>query len=85
MIRKASGLQPPWSVTCLSWLILRQTIFGQHIYALGGNAEAARLSGVKTVRLRVETFILERPHCGCGHHPFPVLAAYGQARHHDGL
>ena len=46
------------ALTCLSWLILRQTVFGQHIYALGGNAEAARLSGVKTVRLRVETFIL---------------------------
>jgi len=46
------------ALTVLSWLILRQTIFGQHIYALGGNAEAARLSGVRTVRLRVETFIL---------------------------
>ncbi len=46
------------ALTCLSCLILRQTIFGQHIYAFGGNAETARLSGVKTVRLRVETFIL---------------------------
>ncbi len=46
------------ALTCLSWLILRQTIYGQHIHALGGTAEAARLSGVKTVRLRVETFIL---------------------------
>lgn len=46
------------ALTVLSCLILRQTVFGQHIYALGGNAEAARLSGVKTVRLRVETFIL---------------------------
>lgn len=45
-------------LTVLSWLILRQTIFGQHVYALGGNALAARLSGVKTVKLRVETFIL---------------------------
>ena len=46
------------ALTCLSWLILRQTVFGQHIYALGGHAEAARLAGVKTVRLRVQTFIL---------------------------
>ncbi len=46
------------ALTVLSWLILRQTIFGQHVYALGGNALAARLSGVKTVKLRVETFIL---------------------------
>lgn len=46
------------TLTVFSWLALRQTIFGQHVYALGGNAEAARLSGVKTSRLRVETFIL---------------------------
>ena len=46
------------TLTLLSWLILRQTVFGQHIYALGGNAKAARLAGIKTVRLRVETFVL---------------------------
>ena len=45
-------------LTALSWLILRQMVFGQHIYALGGNAEAARLAGIRTVRLRVTTFLL---------------------------
>ena len=45
-------------LTILSWLLLRQTVFGQHIYALGGNAEAARLAGIRTVRLRVATFLL---------------------------
>ena len=46
------------ALTVLSWLVLRQTVFGQHIYALGGNPEAARLAGVRTVRLRVVTFVL---------------------------
>ncbi len=68
-----------------SWLVLRQTVFGQHIYALGGNAEAARLAGIRTVRLRVVDFRPERPRRGRGHDPFPVLAARGQARHGDGL
>ena len=45
-------------VTVVSWLVLRQTVFGQHIYALGGNPEAARLAGIRTVRLRVVTFVL---------------------------
>ena len=45
-------------MTVLSWLVLRQTVFGQHIYALGGNAEAARLAGIRTVRLRIVTFVL---------------------------
>ncbi len=54
----------PWrgllflALAVLAWLVLRQTVFGQHIYALGGNAQAARLAGVRTVRLRVATFIL---------------------------
>ena len=29
------------------WLILRRTVLGVRIYAVGGNAEAARLSGIK--------------------------------------
>jgi ribose transport system permease protein len=46
------------AITLLSWLMLRQTVAGQHIYALGGNAEAARLAGIRTVRLRVATFLI---------------------------
>jgi ribose transport system permease protein len=30
-----------------SWLILRRTVLGTHIYAVGGNDNAARLSGIK--------------------------------------
>jgi ribose/xylose/arabinose/galactoside ABC-type transport system permease subunit len=43
-------------VSGLAWLVLRQTVFGQHVYAVGGNAEAARLAGVRTGRVRVATF-----------------------------
>ena len=43
----------PWliwvaaAVSVLSWFILRKTILGLHIYAVGGNAQAARLTGIK--------------------------------------
>ena len=30
------------------WLLLSRTVVGRHIYALGGNEEAARLSGIRT-------------------------------------
>jgi ribose transport system permease protein len=30
-----------------SWLVLRRTVLGVHIYAVGGNENAARLSGIK--------------------------------------
>ncbi len=34
-------------VILISWLILRRTVLGVHIYAVGGNENAARLSGIK--------------------------------------
>ena len=46
-------LAVPWliwvaaAVALLSWFILRKTILGLHIYAVGGNAQAARLTGIK--------------------------------------
>lgn len=36
------------AICILAGLILRYTIFGEYIYATGGNAEAARLSGLPT-------------------------------------
>jgi ribose transport system permease protein len=35
------------AVVVLSWFILRRTVLGVHIYAVGGNESAARLSGIK--------------------------------------
>lgn len=43
----------PWlvviacAVVALCWFVLRRTVLGMQIYAVGGNAEAARLSGIK--------------------------------------
>ncbi|VVM82441.1 Ribose import permease protein RbsC [Pseudomonas fluorescens] len=34
-------------VVAVSWFILRRTVLGVQIYAVGGNPEAARLSGIK--------------------------------------
>ena len=46
-------LAVPWliwvaaAVAVTSWFILRKTILGLHIYAVGGNPQAARLTGIK--------------------------------------
>ena len=37
--------------------VTRRTTIGRRIYALGGNAQAARLSGIKTERLAFLTFV----------------------------
>ncbi|QDT36366.1 ABC transporter permease [Stratiformator vulcanicus] len=39
-------------ISGLTWFVLSKTIAGRHLYAMGGNEEAARLSGVRTDRLK---------------------------------
>jgi ribose/xylose/arabinose/galactoside ABC-type transport system permease subunit len=35
-----------------AWLLLSRTVVGRHLHALGGNEQAARLSGIRTDRLK---------------------------------
>ena len=39
-------------------LVLNRTVLGRHIYAIGSNAEAARLSGVNVARVTAFTYIV---------------------------
>jgi len=38
--------------------ILRRTTFGRHVYAVGGNAEAARRAGINVDRIRIACFAI---------------------------
>jgi D-xylose transport system permease protein len=40
------------------YYITTKTTFGRHIYAVGGNAEAARRAGIRVTRVRVIVFML---------------------------
>lgn len=40
------------------WLLLSRTVFGRHVYAVGGNAEAAELSGINVNKTRIFVFML---------------------------
>ena len=40
------------------WILLEQTTFGRRLYAIGGNMEAAHLSGIAVKRLRLIAFAL---------------------------
>jgi ribose transport system permease protein len=42
----------------LVWFLLARTTFGRYVYAIGGNEEAARLSGVRTALVRTTTFAI---------------------------
>jgi ribose/xylose/arabinose/galactoside ABC-type transport system permease subunit len=41
----------------LAWYVARQTAFGRHLYAIGGDRDAARLAGVRTVRVSILAYI----------------------------
>jgi len=45
------------SLIALYGFVTRRTVIGRHIYAVGGNAKAAKLSGIKTERLTFLTFV----------------------------
>lgn len=45
-------------VAFLVWVLLEQTTFGRRLYAIGGNMEAAHLSGVRVRRLKLIAFAL---------------------------
>ena len=54
----------PWVVvivlvTLVAWtVLLGRTRFGRYVYAIGGNAEAARRAGVNLARIRTAAFML---------------------------
>ncbi|CAB4879277.1 unannotated protein [freshwater metagenome] len=45
-------------VAIIIWLLLERTEIGRYMYAIGGNPEAARLSGVRVRGLRVLGFVI---------------------------
>lgn len=58
-------------VFAVSWLLLTRTPFGRHVYATGGNREAAWLSGIRVNRVLVKVYAL----CGLSAGVAGVLVA----------
>ena len=54
----------PWGVLLVTVMliactfVLSRTAYGRHIYAVGGNAEAARRAGIDVARVRVSVFVI---------------------------
>lgn len=40
-----------------SWIMLRSTYFGRNIYAIGGNREAAKISGIPIARVTIAVYV----------------------------
>lgn len=65
------------AVSVAGWLLLNRTTFGRHVYAIGGNQEAARLAGIDVRRQRMLVFVLSGACCG-------IAAIMLTARAHTG-
>ena len=46
--------------------IAKRTTFGRHVYAVGGNAEAARRAGIAVARIRIMVFMISGLMAGVG-------------------
>jgi D-xylose transport system permease protein len=53
--------------------LAKRTTFGRHVYAVGGNAEAARRAGINVARIRVLVFLISSATAAIGG---IILAAY---------
>jgi inositol transport system permease protein len=46
-------------VTVVTWYLLNHTRLGRYIYAIGGNQESARASGIEVNRIKMLAFVIE--------------------------
>lgn len=46
------------AVLLLGWFILNKTRFGRHVLAVGGNEQAARVSGINTQLVKITVYIM---------------------------
>ena len=51
-------------VSVAGWVLLNRTTFGRRTFAVGGNAEAARLAGIRVQRHTVLLYVLSGVCCG---------------------
>ena len=65
---RAAGIQYPVIifavVAIVLQLVLAYTVFGRHLYGVGDNSNAARLSGLKVDRTVIFTFVITGAACG---------------------
>jgi ribose transport system permease protein len=54
-----------WALVSIAgWVLLNRTTFGRRTFAVGGNAEAARLAGIRVQRHTLKLYVLSGICCG---------------------
>jgi ribose transport system permease protein len=68
-------------VAVLGWILLNRTTFGRRTFAVGGNAEAARLAGIRVQRHTVALYVLSGITCGIAAVMLMARTTTGSATH----
>lgn len=68
-------------VTALGSVYLTRTVMGRHVFAVGGNAEASRFSGLRVPRIQLGVFVLSGVTAGIA--AFIGASFYGSATSSD--
>ena len=45
-------------VAAIGWVLLKLTVYGRNVYAIGGNPEASRLAGINVTKNKVLSFVI---------------------------
>ncbi|WP_020384957.1 ABC transporter permease [Kribbella catacumbae] len=68
-------------VAVVGWVLLNRTTFGRRTFAVGGNAEAARLAGIDVRRHTLLVYVLSGVCCGIGAVMLTALTNTGASTH----
>lgn len=72
---------PVWIMLVIfiaAWVIAHKTPLGRHIYAIGGNERAARLTGIRVPQVKIVTYLVSS---GCAALVGLIIAAQLEAAH----
>ncbi len=69
------------AVVAVGWVVLNRTTFGRRTFAIGGNAEAARLAGLDVRRHTVALYIVSGLCCGVAAIMIASLTTTGSSTH----
>jgi ribose transport system permease protein len=72
-------------VGVLGWVALRRSAFGLYVYAIGGNEEAARLSGIPVNRVKTAVYVIGGATAGLAGVILASRLGSGQAASSEGL
>lgn len=72
-------------IVAIMWIVMKKTKFGRHVYAIGGNEECAKLSGIKVDFIKIMVYVVASAVCGLAGLILTLRIGSGQTTLGDGI